>query len=137
MDNGTKVHRFLQGIKSTELEAVINVVQAQPRKYETDFEATVFYLGQMVTKKSLLMQFVHIAKTRSQPMRAKVAAFTKKVESKKHPEAVWNSMTNEQQTQVRKCVDAKIAALEAKLMINSQDKESDVKKSKGETPKEP
>ena len=52
MDNGTKVGHFLQGIKSTELEAGINAVWAQPEKYGTDFDATVSYLGQIVTKKS-------------------------------------------------------------------------------------
>ena len=29
MNNGTKVHHFLQSIKSPELEAVVNVVHAQ------------------------------------------------------------------------------------------------------------
>ena len=41
MDNGTKVHHFLQGIKCTELEAAVNVVQTQPEKYGTDFDATI------------------------------------------------------------------------------------------------
>ena len=30
IDDGTKVCHFLQGIKSTELEAPVNVVQTQP-----------------------------------------------------------------------------------------------------------
>ena len=55
MENGTKVHHFLQDIESPELEAVVNVVQAQPEKYGTDFDATMSYLGQMVLKKSLTM----------------------------------------------------------------------------------
>ena len=67
MDNGTKVCHFLQGIKSPELEAVVNIVQAQPEKYGTDFDTTVSYLGQMVMKKSLTMQSVPIAETQSQP----------------------------------------------------------------------
>ena len=33
MDSGTKIHCFLGDIKSTELEAVVNVVWAQPEKY--------------------------------------------------------------------------------------------------------
>ena len=33
IDNGAKVHHFLQGIKGFELEATINVVQAQSEKY--------------------------------------------------------------------------------------------------------
>ena len=41
MNNGTKVHHFLQGIKSSELEALANVVCAQPEKYGTDFNATI------------------------------------------------------------------------------------------------
>ena len=74
-----------------------------------------------------------------------------KVECKKYPSAVWNSVTNEQQMQVRKLheqqgikhaakqtsADAMIAALLAKLMICSQPKESDIKKIEGETPQEP
>ena len=52
MDNDIKVHHFLQGIKSPELEAVVNVVCAQLVKYSTDFDALVSYLGQMVTKKA-------------------------------------------------------------------------------------
>ena len=38
MENGIKVRHFLEGIKSNELEAVINVVWAQPEKYGTDFD---------------------------------------------------------------------------------------------------
>ena len=45
MDNGTKVCCFLEGIKSTELEALINVVWAQQEKYGSDFDATMSYLG--------------------------------------------------------------------------------------------
>ena len=41
MNNGTKVHHFLQGIKSPELEVMINVVCSQPEKYGTDFDAVV------------------------------------------------------------------------------------------------
>ena len=44
MDNGTKVHQFLQG-KSPELEAAVNVVHAQPEKYGTDFDATCLILS--------------------------------------------------------------------------------------------
>ena len=46
---------FLQGIKNTELEAVVNVVWAQPEKYGKDFETTMFYHGQMVMKKGCNM----------------------------------------------------------------------------------
>ena len=56
MDNGTKVCHFLQCIKSTELEAAVNVIWAQPEKYGTDFDATMSYLGQMVTEKGASMQ---------------------------------------------------------------------------------
>ena len=148
MNNGTKVGHFLQGIKSIELKAAVNVVWAQPKKYETDFDATVSYLGQMVIKKSLIMQSVHIAKTGIQVVRPKVAAFTGKVECKKYPKAVWNSMTKKQQMQIRKLheqqgtkpsmkqpsADARIAVLEAKLRISSQPEEADIKKKEGETP---
>ena len=55
MDNGTKVPHFLQLIKSTELEAAVNVFQAQLEKYGKDFNATVSYLGNMVTEKGYKM----------------------------------------------------------------------------------
>ena len=133
IDNGTKVHHFLQGIKSSELEAAINVVCAQLEKYGTDFDAVVSYLSQMVTKKGLIVQSVWIATTGSQPVRLKVVAFMGKVECKKYLKAVWNSMTREQEMQVRKLrlqqgikpatrqtsADARISALEAKLKITS------------------
>ena len=48
MDNGPKVHHFFQGIKSSKLEEVDNVIQAQPEKYGTDFDTTMSYLGQIV-----------------------------------------------------------------------------------------
>ena len=88
MDNGTKVHPFLQCIKSLKLEAAVNIVWAQPEKYGTDFDATVSYLGQMIIKKSLIAQSVQIAKTRHQPVWPKVAAFMEKIECKKYPKAV-------------------------------------------------
>ena len=87
MNNGTKVSHFLQGIKSPELEAVVNIVSTQPKKYGTDFNVTVSYLGQMVTKNDLILQSVWIAKTGSQPVRPKVMVFTGKVECKKYPKA--------------------------------------------------
>ena len=67
-----------------------------------DFNATMSYQGQMVTKKGPSMQSVSIAKSRGQPGRPKVAASMEKVKCKKYPKAVWNSMTKEQQMQVRK-----------------------------------
>ena len=145
MDNGTKVLHFLQGIMSSESEVTVIVVRAQPENYGTDFDAVVSYLGQMVMKKGLVMQSVLIASTRCQPVRPKVAAV------KKYPKAAWNSMTREQQMQVRKLqeqqgikpaarqtsADATISALEAKLGIASQTKLGDVKEKVGETSKEP
>ena len=109
------------------------------------------YLGQMVTKKNLFVQSVHIAKTGSQPVRPKVMAFMGKIECKKYPKAVWNSITKVQQMQLHKLheqqgikpatkqtsADARIAALEAKLGIASQPKEGNAKKKEGEIPKEP
>ena len=55
----------------------------------------------MVMKKRLIMQSVGIMKTGSQPVRPKMAAFMGKIECKKYPKAAWNSMTREQQMQVR------------------------------------
>ena len=80
IDNGTKICHFLQGINRNELETAVNVVQAQPEKYGPDFDATVIYLGKMVTKKNSLMQFIHIAKTRNQPGKPKVTTFMGKIE---------------------------------------------------------
>ena len=61
----------------------------------SDFYATMSYLGKMVTKMGLIAKSVWVVKTRSQPMRPKVAAFMGKVECKKYPKADWNSMTKE------------------------------------------
>ena len=108
------------------------------------------YLGQMVTRKGPSMKSVHIAKTRTQPVRPKVVASMGKIECKNYPKAVWNFMTKEHQMQVRnlceqqgikpttkqQSTDARVAALEAKLGISSQPKKGDIKKTKGETPKE-
>ena len=66
IDFGIKVGPFLQGIKSTESEAAVNVVQAQPEESGEDFDGTMPYLGQMVTHNCYNMHSVHIAKTGSQ-----------------------------------------------------------------------
>ena len=47
VDKGTKVCHFLKGVKSTELEAVVNVVQTQPEKYGKDVDTAVSYLDQI------------------------------------------------------------------------------------------
>ena len=52
MNNGTKVHE-LKAL--SELKAAVNVALAQPEKYGKDFDVTVSYLGQMVTKKNYTM----------------------------------------------------------------------------------
>ena len=142
MDNGTKVCHFFHGIKSTELEAAVNVVWAKPEKYGADFNAVVSYLSQMVTKKGSTMQSIQIPKTGSQPVKPKVVAFMGKVECKKYSKAVCNSMTREQQMQGIKpttsqtSTEARIAAHEAQLKISSQPRDGDVKKKEGETPRE-
>ena len=55
------------------------------------------YLGQMVIKNGASMQSVLIATTGIQQVKPKLVGFTGKIEYKKYPKAVWNSMTNEQQ----------------------------------------
>ena len=85
MDNGTKVHHFLQGIKSPELKVAVNVVYFQTEKYGTDCDATMSYLGRMVAKKGLILQYVGIAKTQSQQVRPKVAAFMGKYNVRNTP----------------------------------------------------
>ena len=87
-------------------------------------------------------QSVHIAKTKGQPPKLKVVAFIGKIECKKYPKAVWNSISREQQMQTRKLHEqqgiklaekknstvARIVALKAQLRINSQPKKGDFKK---------
>ena len=85
------------------------------------------------------MQPVHVVRTRSQPVKPKVAAFMGKIECEKYPKAVWNSMTNEHKMQVRKlgeqqgikpnekeqtCIEARINAFEEQLRGCSQPKEN-------------
>ena len=65
IDDGIKVHCFLQGFKGTELVTAVNVVQTQQKYYDKDFNMTVSYLDQMVTKKGYNMQSIHIVKTGS------------------------------------------------------------------------
>ena len=90
------------------------------------------------------MQSLCIAKTGSQPIRPKVAAFMGKIECKKYTKAVWNSMSKEQQMQMRglceqQCIkpvskhpkiEARIAALEAQLRVHSQPEQGDIVKKK-------
>ena len=102
MDSGTKVCHFLKEIKRTELEAAVNVAWTQPEKYCTDFDTTVSYLGQRVTKKWTTMKSISTAKAGSQPVKPKVAACTWKIECMMYPKAIWNSMITEQHMQVRK-----------------------------------
>ena len=104
--------------------------------------------NQKIMKKSIIMQSVHIARSGSQPVMPNVAVFMGKVECKKYPKAVWNSMTKEQQMQVQKLheqqgikptmkqmsTDIKIATLETKLRVSSQPEEDDVKKQRKRLP---
>ena len=95
----------------------------------------------MVTKKGSSMQSVHIAKNRSQPVKHKVVAFMGKIECKKYPKAVWNSMMNEQQgikpAMKQTSAEVRIITIETQLSISSQPMESGIKKKEGETPKQP
>ena len=84
-------------------------------------------------------------------MRSKVVDFMGKVEYKTYPKAVWNSMTKEQQMQAHKLhkqqginlaakktsIDVRITAIQAKLGITSQPKESNNNKKMWEISKEP
>ena len=65
-NNETNVHSFLQESKSTELEAAVNVVWVQPKKYTKYVDTMVPYPCQMVIMKGYNMQFVNIEKNRSQ-----------------------------------------------------------------------
>ena len=124
---------------------MVNVVQAQPEKYDMNFDMTLSNLGQMVTKKGYAMQFTCTAETGSQPVKPKVGSYTWKIECKKYPKADWNSMSRKKKIRVRKlceqqCIKpatkktsvvARVAALEAQLVIHFQHKEGDVKKKRG------
>ena len=92
IDNGTKVQNFSQGMRSTKLEEVVNVVQTQSAKYGKNFAAVLSYLGQIATKNNYNMKSVQTAKTRSYPTEPKVAPFMGKIECKICPKAVWNSL---------------------------------------------
>ena len=92
------------------------------------------YPGQVVTKKGISMQSLHIAKIWNHLMKPKEVAFMGKIKCKRNPKAIWNSMTKEQQIKVRKLheqqdikpamkqtiTDAKITALDTQLRISSQ-----------------
>ena len=147
MNTGTRIWNFLQWIKSTELEAVPNVVWAQPEKIGKDFDATMSYYGQVVIKMGYKMQFVHIVKTGSQPAKPEVMSFIRKIEFKKYSKATWNSMTREQHMQVEKLwqqqgikfaskkpsVDARFTTLGAQLGVYSQPEEGYAMKKERET----
>ena len=75
MDNGTKVCHFLQGIKRTEFEAVVNVVHAKPEKYGTDFDTTVFIFGAKWLQRKACLQFklqeLEVSKSQSDSLHRK------------------------------------------------------------------
>ena len=62
---------------------MVDIVQAQFKKYGKDFDAMMSYLGIRVLKKDYNVQPLYISKTRSQPTRPKVAPFMGKVECEK------------------------------------------------------
>ena len=101
INDGTKVCYFLQGIRRADLEAAVNVVWAQMKKYHEGFDTMMSYLGQMVMKKGHHMNAVYIAKLKSQLVKPKVELLMRKI-CKKYPKEVWNVMSREQQMQVRK-----------------------------------
>ena len=84
------------------------------------------------------MQFIHIAKTKSQWVKTKVVAFMGKIVCKKYAKAVWNPVRMHEQQVIKPAIrhpifESKFAALEAQLGVYSQSKEGDVEKNKGET----
>ena len=123
------------------MEAVVNVVQAQPEKYCKYYDVMMSYMSKMVMKKGYNMQSLYFAKTGCKHAKPKV---TRKIECRNYPIAVWNSISQQQQMQVRKlheqegislllsCLMHKIAILNAWLGINSQPNKGDVMKNEGE-----
>ena len=97
---------WTKALKSTTFSKESRVLswrlQAQPKMYHKDFDGTVSYLGKMVVKKGNTMQSIPITKTAGQQAKPRVAAFMGKIECKKYPKAVWNSMSREKQMQDRK-----------------------------------
>ena len=125
----------------------MNVVQAHPEKYGKDFNAIMSHLGQMLAKKDYNMQSNHIAKTRSQPVNTKVAAFTGKIRCKstqrqfgilcpKNNRYTLENCKNNKASSPPPSSLARISALEAHLRISSQPEEGDVTKEEGGNPME-
>ena len=57
-------------------------------------------------------------------MKPSVAAVMSKVECKKYPKAVWNSMTKEQQMQIKNCMNNKASSpLQSRLLYILDHKE--------------
>ena len=77
--NVTKVSHFLQGIKYTKLETVINLIWSQPKNHGKDFSDTVSYLDQMATEKGNTVQCDHISEAKP-----KVVPFMGKIECKSY-----------------------------------------------------
>lgn len=109
-DSGTKVYYFIQGKRSIELEAVVNVICAQPKKYDKYFYATLSYLGQMITKEDSTMNSVSTAKTGSLPVKPKATHFMEKIGCKKYLKTVLDSMSREQYMQVKYYVNNKASS---------------------------
>ena len=76
-----KYFQWFLSIRSTEFEAAVTVVKAQPEKYGKDFHVTISYCGQMNMKKCYNIQSVHVAKARIQLAKPKVALFIRKIRS--------------------------------------------------------
>ena len=74
-------------------------LHAQPKKYDKDFDDNVSHLHQIVIKKD--NSSISISETRSQSVKPKVTQLMKKVECKKDPKLVWNSIPREKQMPVR------------------------------------
>ena len=79
INGGTKIHHFLQGIKSTELHTAHKVVWTKTEKYGKDFYAMVSDHGQIIMKKGYNLQTVHIA---SQPAKPKLTPLMAKIKCK-------------------------------------------------------
>ena len=58
------------------------------KKYGRDFDATVLYLGLMVSKNDNNVQPVFIAKTGSYPIKSRMMQFMGEIECKKYSKAV-------------------------------------------------
>ena len=87
IDKGIIVCHF-QGIRSTKMKAVVDIVLTKTKKCGKDFDTTMSSLCLIVAKKNNNMHFVHITEARIPSAKLNVAPFMKKKECTKYHKVV-------------------------------------------------